>query len=141
MRRRLRRVAVVWVLLTAACRACVSLCVDWGVPGTLLVRLRLSGVVLGLGCRPLGRLPAGMVGFGLVVIWPAPCAACFVGLASSSLPFGHLVRVALIGGSVASAFVLFACTSLLPVRRGGHAWCGGAWLRLSSCVPPGGWRR
>ena len=29
---------------------------------------------------------------------------------------------------------------LVPVRRGGYAWCGGAWLGLSSCVPPGGRR-
>ena len=29
---------------------------------------------------------------------------------------------------------------LVPVRRGGCAWCGGAWLWLSSCVPPGGRR-
>ena len=27
---------------------------------------------------------------------------------------------------------------LVPVRRGGCAWCGGAWRGLSSCVPPGG---
>ena len=26
----------------------------------------------------------------------------------------------------------------LPVRRGGCAWCGGPWLGLSWCVPPGG---
>ena len=25
----------------------------------------------------------------------------------------------------------------MPVRRGGCAWCGGAWLELSLCVPPG----
>ena len=29
---------------------------------------------------------------------------------------------------------------LVPVRRGGCAWCGGAWLELSLCVPPGGRR-
>ena len=29
---------------------------------------------------------------------------------------------------------------LVPVCRGGCAWCGGAWLGLSSCVPPGGRR-
>ena len=29
---------------------------------------------------------------------------------------------------------------LLPVRRGGCAWCCGAWLRMSLCVPPGGRR-
>ena len=29
---------------------------------------------------------------------------------------------------------------LVPVRRGGCAWCGCAWLELSSCVPPGGRR-
>ena len=29
---------------------------------------------------------------------------------------------------------------LVPVRRGGCAWCGGAGLRMSSCVPPGGRR-
>ena len=27
---------------------------------------------------------------------------------------------------------------LVPVRRGGGAWCGGVWLGLLSCVPPGG---
>ena len=30
---------------------------------------------------------------------------------------------------------------LVFVRRGGCAWCGGPWLGLSSCVPPGGRRR
>ena len=30
---------------------------------------------------------------------------------------------------------------LMPVRRGGCAWCGGAGLGLSSCVVPGGQRR
>ena len=30
---------------------------------------------------------------------------------------------------------------MLPARRGGCAWCGGAWLGLLSCVPPGVRRR
>ena len=30
---------------------------------------------------------------------------------------------------------------LLPVRRGGCAWCGGAWFGSLSCVPPGSQRR
>ena len=46
-------------------------------PATVLVR---GVVVLGLGCR-LCRLVTGVVKFGLVVFWPAPCAACFVGSA------------------------------------------------------------
>ena len=81
-----------------------------------------------------------MVGFGLVVFWPAQCAACFVGSASSSPPFARRVRVALVGGWVTVAFVLFARTLLLPVRQGGFARCGGAWLGLLSCVLPGGRR-
>ena len=59
------------------------------VPRILLVCRCLSRLVLGLGCRCPGRLRAGMVGFGLVVFWSAPCAACFVGSAASSPPFGR----------------------------------------------------
>ena len=103
----------------------------------MLVCHCLIQVVLGLGWCHLVRLPAGMVLFGLVVFWPAPCAACFVGSASSSPPFDRCVRVALVSGWVVAAFVLFARTLLLLVRRDGFLWCGGAWLGLSSCVLPG----
>ena len=67
---------------------------------------------MGLGCR-LCRLATGVVGFGLVMLYPAPCAACFVGSASSLPPYGRCVRVAVVGGRVAVGVVLFAMPGLV----------------------------
>ena len=59
-------------------------------------------VVLGLGCRRVCSLAAGVAGFGLVVLvvvlQPAPCATCFVWSVLSSPPYGRPVRVAVVGG-------------------------------------------
>ena len=57
-----------------------------------------------------------------------PC--CFAAWPPS--PWGVLCRCV--------APLMVGCAVLVPVRRGGCAWCGGAWLGLSSCVPPGGRR-
>ena len=69
-------------------------------------------VVLGLDCRRVCRLAAGVVGLGLevlvVVFQPAPCAVYFVCSVMSSPPYGRRVWVAVVGSWVAVVVVLFA---------------------------------
>ena len=81
-------------------------------------------VVLGLGCPRLCRLTTGVVGFGLVVFKPVPCAACFVRVASSSQPYGWRVLVAAVGSRVAVVVVLFTWPGWVLCWCVPFSWCG-----------------
>ena len=78
----------------------------WCLSAAVVVR---GVVVLGLGCRRVSRLGAG-VGFRLVVLVvvfePAPCAACFVCSVLSSPPYCRRVRTGVVSGWIAVVVVL-----------------------------------
>ena len=75
-----------WLCVVWWCWACVVVCAAW---------------------RPASS------GSGWWCLKRAPCAACFVGSASSSPPYGRRVRVAVVGGQVAVGVVLFAWPGLV----------------------------
>ena len=129
----------------------------WGLSAAVVVR---GVVVLGLGCRRVCHLGAG-VGFGLVVLVvvfePAPCAACFVCSVLSSAPYCRRVRMGVVGGWIAVVVVLITwrgrvlCLCAAPLMVGrtllvrapppGGACCVGFWPpswwgALCWCVPP-----
>ena len=115
----------------------------WCLSAAVVVR---GVVVLGLGCRRVCRLGAG-VGFGLVVLVvvfePAPCSACFVCSVLSSAPYCRRVRMGVVGGWIAVVVVLITwpgrvlcwCAAPLMVGRTvlvrappyGGACCVGVW--------------
>ena len=81
----------------------------WCLSAAVVVR---GVLVLGLGCRRVCCLAAGVVRFGLVVLavvfYPAPREACFVCSVLSSPSYSRRDRVHVVGGRFAVVVVLIA---------------------------------
>ena len=88
----------------------------------------MLGLPHGRACC-VGARPLPTVGPAVSVCGPSQGRACCAGVRPAAWSSVLLCCVAplMVGRAV-----------LAPVRRSGCAWCGGAWLGLLSCVPPGG---
>ena len=91
----------------------------------------------------VGARPLPTVGRAVSVCGPSQGGACCAGVrraAWSSVLLCCVASVMVWRAVPVRGPIMVGRAVLVPVCRGGRASCGGAWLGLLSCVPPGGRR-